>query len=365
MTSDGAPMAQTKRSRAVNAEDTDVTRVVQAVLAARARLLVAEGRTERRRSRRDARRAWFNRRIRRQWGRALDSLEELIAVSAESGDLVAREHCNASHLFAAQELLRQRACQVAWEVHLLCARGYADGAYARWRTLHEIAVVIEFLHKFGESAAERYLQHVHVKNRKVLREYEECQRELRYPPLTGEEVGRSEAKKREVIAAYGDDFGNEYGWAATDCKVANPTFFHVRQAAGYAFWKAHYGMASHAVHAGPHGILFRLGHPQGADAAPLSGPSLMGLCDPIDATAISVTHATFAFFQSVRRLEQESLESNLEYTARIKYISTLGRRISELASRAQQRVEGRYGKKPKQPNALHPTPAGVIMSRRG
>lgn len=324
----------------------DVTRVVRAVLAARVRLLVTEGRAQHRRRRRDARRAQFNRRIRRQWGRALDTLDELIAVSAESGDLVAGEYSNSTCLFTAQELLRQRACQVAWEVHIICARGYADGAYARWRTLHEIAVVMEFLHKFGEAAAERYLQHVHVKNRKVLREYEECQRELRYPPLTGEEVGRSEAKKKDVISRSGHDFANEYGWAATDCKIANPTFFHVRQAAGYSFWKAHYGMASHSVHAGPHGILFRLGHPQGARAAPLPGPSLMGLCDPLNATAISLTHATFAFFQSVRRVDRESLENNVEHTARIKYISRLGKRVSELASRAQDRVERRYGKQP-------------------
>jgi len=328
-------------------------------------LLVSEGRSQYRRSRRNARRAQFNRRIRRQWGRALDTLDELIAVSAESGDLVAREYSNNTFLFTAQELLRQRACQVAWEVHGLCAAGYADGAYARWRTLHEIAVVMEFMHKFGEPAAERYLHHVHVKNRKILREYEECLRELRYPPLTGEEVGLSELKKNEVISKYGHDFGNEYGWAATDCKTADPTFFHVRQAAGYSFWKAHYGMANHSVHAGPHGVLFRLGHPQGARPAALSGPSLMGLCDPLDATAISLTHATFAFFQSVRRVDRESLESNVEHTARIKYIRSLARQVSELASRAQDRVERHYGKQRGQPNTrLHPT-AGRQKASRG
>ena len=349
-------MAYRNRSRHKKPDTGDVTGLVRDVLAARVRLLVVEGRTQRRKSRRDARRAKFNRRIRRQWCSALDALDELIAVSAESGDLVAREHSNSTHLFTAQELLRQRACQVAWEVHTLCTKGYADGAYARWRTLHEIAVVMEFLHKFGEPATERYFEHVHIKNRKVLREYEECQRELRYPPLTGEEVGRSEVKKNEVIAKYGDDFGNEYGWAATDCKVAKPTFFHVRQAAGYSFWKAHYSMASHAVHAGPHGVLFRLGHPQGARVAPLSGPSLMGLCDPLDATAISLMHATFAFFQSVRQVDRESVESNVEHTARIKYISKLGKHVSELASRAQDRVERRYGTKSGQPNPrLHPT----------
>jgi len=215
---------------------------------------------------------------------------------------------------------------------------------------------MEFLHKFGESAAERYLQHVHVRNRKVLREYEECQQELRYPPLASEEVGLSDVKKNEVISKYGHDFGNEYGWAATDCKIPKPTFFHVRQAAGYSFWKAHYGMASHSVHAGPHGVLFRLGHPLGASPAALSGPSLMGLCSPLDATAISLTHATFAFFQSVPRVDRESLESNVEHTARIKYISKLGKRVSKLSSRAEDRVERRYGNQPSQPNTrLHPT----------
>ena len=307
-------------------------------------MLVTEGRMQDRKRHRAARITSFSRRIRQHWSRALDTLDELITTSAESGDLVARAHHSNTGLFAVQELLRQRACQVAWEVHTLCAAGYADGAYARWRTPHEIAVIMEFMRKFGESAAERYLDHVHVKNRKVLREYQECQRELRYPALTVEELEISELKKKEVISKHGDGFGNEYGWAAADCKTANPTFFHVRRAAGYSFWKAHYGMASHSVHAGPHGILFRLGHPKGSAVAPLSGPSLMGLCDPLHGTAISLMHATFAFIHSVRDVDREPLDMNVEHTARIQYISTLAKHVGELAARAQERLERRYGR---------------------
>ena len=337
-------MADQQRHRSLRREGAEVKRVVKAVVTARVKALAAEGRAPRRGQRRAARLERFRRRLRRHWAKALDTLEELIAVSAESGDLIARAYWNDTSLFTVQDLLRQRACQVAWEVHTLCAAGYADGAYARWRTLDEIAVVMEFIHKFGGTAAERYLDHVHIKNRKMLREYEECRERLGYPPLSSEEVAHSERKKKEAIAKYNDDFGGEYGWAAPYCGTGKPTFFHVRKAAGYAFWKAHSGMASHAVHAGPHGILFRLGHPRGAGPAPLSGPSLIGLCDPLHATAIRVAHATFAFIQSVRDVESEPLESNVEHTARITYIDSLAKRVGGLAGRAHSRLDRKYAK---------------------
>jgi Family of unknown function (DUF5677) len=184
--------------------------IVRSILALQVKELKQQGRSPARKARRDARRAKFGRRLKRQWGKALDAFDELVAVTAETGDLVARRQASETPLFVAQELLRQRACRVSWEIHTLCSTGFADGAYARWRTLHEIAVVVTFLRKFGEPAAKRYFDHAHVKNRKIVREYEDCQVELKDSPLPPEEVQRSEDKKQATLSKYkGEEFGQD------------------------------------------------------------------------------------------------------------------------------------------------------------
>lgn len=235
--------------------------------------LESADRMAQRKRRRAGRRLGFRRRLMRCWGDALDTLEELVATCAELGDRVAGAHHADSQLFSALELLRNRAVQVGWEVHTLASLGYADGAYARWRTLHELAVVSEFLREFGEDTATRYFEHAQVKNRRVIHEYNECQARLGYPRIPQGDVDHGERVKEQLLYRYGCDFGNEWGWAAEACGKRNPKFFDLREKVGYGHWKAHYGMANHAVHAGPHGVLFRLGHPLNSNPLPLSGPS--------------------------------------------------------------------------------------------
>jgi len=46
-----------------------------------------------------------------------------------------------------------RACQIGRKIELLLSNGFADGAEARWRTLHELTVVACFIYKHGEETA--------------------------------------------------------------------------------------------------------------------------------------------------------------------------------------------------------------------
>lgn len=315
-------------------------------LAHRVAELCNQERLNTRKGRRRKRVSGFRHRLLHRWGDALDALEELIATCAELGDQVGSAHATQTQLFAALELLRTRAVQVAWEVHSLARAGYADGAYARWRTLHEIAVVSEFLRLFGEDVATRYFEHAHIKNRKVMREYNECQERFGYPPIPQSEIEQSEQARQELLRRYGEAFGEEWGWAAEACGKAKPSFFDLREAAGYQHWKAHFGMANHAVHGGPHGVLFRLGHPLNSDPAPLSGPSLVGLGDPIDAASISLMHTTFSFVSAVRSQSERDTELTLELeiTAAIKLIPMLADRVAVKATQASRAIEKEFGR---------------------
>ncbi|SCL74479.1 hypothetical protein L21_0358 [Methanoculleus chikugoensis] len=50
-----------------------------------------------------------------------------------------------------------RACQIYAEIFCLLKNGFANGAFARWRSLFELLVVSEFLMKCGEETAKAYL----------------------------------------------------------------------------------------------------------------------------------------------------------------------------------------------------------------
>lgn len=302
---------------------------VSVAVAERVEQLRNPDRLKLRRERREHRLKEFGERLRHFWLDSLDSFEELVASCAELGDLVAREYATQTNLCGALELLRTRAVQVGWEVHTLASAGYADGAYARWRTLHELAVVTEFIRKFGEDVATRYLEHAHVKNRKVLREYNECCQQLGYPPISEAEIDRSEEVKNQIVARYGPDFGNDWGWAAEACRKGDPSFFDLRRESAYTHWKAHYGMANHAIHAGPHGVLFRLGHPLNSDPLPLSGPSLIGIGTPLDAAAGALVHTTFSFVGAVRTEPDPNADLGLEVTANITLISAIVGQLQE------------------------------------
>lgn len=52
--------------------------------------------------------------------------------------------------------LHARGCQIGYEIYLLLSHGFADGAHARWRTLHEISVVASFISTHGQKVAESY-----------------------------------------------------------------------------------------------------------------------------------------------------------------------------------------------------------------
>ena len=74
--------------------------------------------------------------------------------------------------------LHGRACQVAEEVVCLLSNGFADGAMARWRTLHEIAAVGCLIRDHGDELAERYEQHQVIEAWKAALQYQRHRKRL-------------------------------------------------------------------------------------------------------------------------------------------------------------------------------------------
>ena len=87
----------------------------------------------------------FRQRLRVRWEKPLDLLKIIISVAIEVGDTQRknqRRSRSRKNLYtrAVLTLLHARSCQVTREIVALIEAGYADGAMARWRTLHEISV---------------------------------------------------------------------------------------------------------------------------------------------------------------------------------------------------------------------------------
>lgn len=240
--------------------------------------------------------ASFQRRLDRRWGVPLGLLRMLLTISREYGASVNQELRDASttgarHLVEVLTRLHARACQVVDEILVLLTAGFADGAMARSRTLHEIAVIALFIGEHGEELAERYVLHQHVESKRAVQDYVACQARLGYEPLEDSEIAAAERSYDAVMAQFDHPFRTPYGWAAQQLGNNNPSFSDIERAVGIDHFRAHYRMASHNVHANPKGIFFKLGLLEESDLL-LAGPSNAGLAVPGHSAAISLVQTS-------------------------------------------------------------------------
>ena len=110
--------------------------------------------------------------------------------------------------------LHGRACQITYEVVSLLRAGHADGAMARWRTLHEVSAVARFVVAKRADIGTRYLAHDVIESRKAARGFQAMAARFRHKPLSQRELDRINQAAGTSVAKYGPEFDEEYGWAA-------------------------------------------------------------------------------------------------------------------------------------------------------
>lgn len=241
----------------------------------------------------------FETTLRRVWGKSLDLLQMFIVISLESGgefnnEFRATAASSQDYVFDALTRLHARACHVASEIHTLLSSGYADGAHARWRALHEIAVVGLFIKDRGQLIAERYLLHEGIESYKAAILYQQHVDRLGYDPLTQEELTHIEQIYQQLKDRFGTPYKNSYGWASIAIGKDNPTFSDIELAVNLDHLRPFYKLASHNVHANPKGVFFKLGLFPTDENVMLVGPSNLGLADPGHGTAISLQQISVA-----------------------------------------------------------------------
>jgi hypothetical protein len=147
----------------------------------------------------------FRSRMLETWGEPLSKLRMLLTIVREwcgeaHGKVPVVEARKRPQLAKLMVRLLVRACQVTDEILCLLENGFADGAMARWRTLHEIGVVAAALAKFDEDIAERYVVHQAVESKRAMKRYLDCYKELGYRPLGVQTIKRIEKKYDAAIA---------------------------------------------------------------------------------------------------------------------------------------------------------------------
>lgn len=240
----------------------------------------------------------FRRRLRARWKKPLHLLALQLGVATQFGADIAgwlrsKARDTDSALIEALLHLHARACQVASEVEVLLEAGFADGALSRWRTLHEITTVARFLHKHGNDAAQRYVDHLAVDSYRLALKVKAAGSSawrLNDATLTSLVVEVDELKIK-----YGKDFAEEYGWAAAALQrqqKQHVTFADIEKAVDFEVFRPYYKVASTTVHAGPKGAFWKMGLLDVGSEALLAGPSNAGLAEAGRLTAMSLAHVS-------------------------------------------------------------------------
>jgi hypothetical protein len=237
--------------------------------------------------------AGFRVRLESRWGPALGQLRMLLTMAREWGQWIYTRHTakkTTNKILLKDILIRLhvRACQVTDEIICLLENGLADGAMARWRTLHEIGVVAAVLSQHGEDMAERYLAHQAFESKRAMNKYLNCYAALGYKPLPKREVSKITKAYDAAIAKYGKDFAADYGWAAVHLKRKRVTFADLETEAGRAEMRSHYQMGNDNVHAGVKSMFIRLGLMDKYEGL-LAGRSNGGLMEPGQNAAHTLT----------------------------------------------------------------------------
>lgn len=199
-------------------------------------------------------------------------------------------------LLHAQMYLHGEACRVFLEVHELLAGGFPDGAFSRWRTLHEAAANAVLIQQHGQDGAIAYLEWGRLDQIRGMELYQKSAEAFGRKPFSDEELVRSLEVKGTILAAW-EERGWSYDrrdWAAHLPGLKGKSGFgRVSELVGLSGWASDHKAASRGIHAhyrGFDGVFGMLGKP-----GILVGRTLENIEEPADCSAIAMAQVTIAF----------------------------------------------------------------------
>ena len=260
--------------------------------------------------------AGFHKRLFETWHAPLTRLDSLIAMCMEIGSEINAEYrSSGKHLPSSRRnitiRLHTRAVQIANEVSCLLKGGYADGAMARWRSLHETTVILAFLSRHDDALSSRFVDFQAIGRLKAATEYNEHHAVLGFEPIDQATLAQFQTKRHAMLAKYGQQFASENGWAADVLKQKRVTFKDIEKFVDLSYLRPQYGFASKNVHSGIDSIGFKLALSMSGQETLLAGPSNEGLIEPIQCTSFSLIIATCELIDTAPDDERSIMEGVL------------------------------------------------------
>ncbi|MNI44912.1 hypothetical protein D3C73_993100 [compost metagenome] len=238
----------------------------------------------------------FETRLHRRWSKPINLLETLIVISSEGGEACfktcsdkASDENNA--VFEVLVKIHARACQISYEILCLLRGGFADGAMTRWRTLHELSVLANFISQNENEVAQMYLEYEYIERYYEMQEYIKHAPSLGYEELSNEEIKEITEIKNILIAKYGADYEKPFGWTMNVLPKKERNFKGLEESIHLDHLRPFYKLACNYVHLGPKASSFSLGLMVGSNLL-IAGASNYGLADPGQNTSISLTQIT-------------------------------------------------------------------------
>lgn len=200
-----------------------------------------------------------------KWGKAFVASESMYIMVLEAtenyvtnvNELPQNELKRYFHTFMAMQHIHGRALQQFIEIITLMKNGFADGAYARWRSMYELTIISSFITEHGESVAEEF-----IKSSKTEDRYEWARISGVFPE-----------GKRHI----------SFNDIQKQCKVNSEAWHH------------QYDLANKTVHASPQGTFARLSNMGTNNVIPV-GRSDYGITTPAEHSAMSLAQITMMFF---------------------------------------------------------------------
>lgn len=197
-----------------------------------------------------------------RWGKAFVASEAMyicILESAEEYSKYVLEHYKdeKSSLYPVLRYIHGRAMQIYLEILCLNKNGFADAAYARWRSLYELSITSAFIKRYGEVVAKAFLHSADTEDRYEWARQADC-----FKNFKGKYVRFADIQR--------------------NCELATDE------------WKKEYTFVNQLVHASPQGTMYRLGCK--TNDVLLVGRSDWGMAISAMHAAISLSQITSDFF---------------------------------------------------------------------
>ena len=109
------------------------------------------------------------------WGDCIAASQTMYVISIEAAEthskhvsesISKKDFIPLQYTFQTLQHLQGRACQVFLEILELVKGGFADGAFARWRSLYELCCIGQFIVDNGEIVAQKYFDQAETDNQK-------------------------------------------------------------------------------------------------------------------------------------------------------------------------------------------------------